>query len=198
MSIAAVILAAGGGSRFNADDPDALLGAKLFEVVRGKPLVSWAIAPTLDVGFDDVVVVFGAADLSDFMPASVTSLHNVDWELGQATSLRCGIEWCAARGHQSVVIGLGDTPGLTTTAWREVARAPEGPIVFATYGGRRAHPVRLDADVWPLLPRTGDEGARSVARQYPELVREVACRGEPTDIDTPEDLRRWSATHGFE
>jgi CTP:molybdopterin cytidylyltransferase MocA len=83
-------------------------------------------------------------------------------------------------------------PGLTPSAWRTVAEAEGGPIVVATYGDRRGHPVRLDATVWTLLPTSGDEGARSLISRRPELVTEVACEGKATDIDTREDLRRWS------
>jgi CTP:molybdopterin cytidylyltransferase MocA len=46
--------------------------------------------------------------------------------------------------------------------------------------------------VWPLLPRQGDEGARVVMAQHPELVEAVACLGQPIDIDTLEDLAQWS------
>jgi CTP:molybdopterin cytidylyltransferase MocA len=191
MSVAAVILAAGAGSRFNGDDPDALPGAKLLKVMRGRSVVAWAIEPALDAGCDEVVVVGGAVDLRAVVPESVTLLQNDDWPRGQATSLRVGLKWCIAQGHERAVIGLGDTPGLTAEAWRMVVSAPEAPIVFATYEGVRGHPVRLDAEVWPLLPWRGDEGARWVARRYPELVREVACPGVPADIDTPEDLERW-------
>ena len=192
MSVAAVILAAGGGSRFNAGDPGAAPGAKLLQVVRGRPLVVWSIATALEAGLDEVVVVDGAADLRLVVPETVTLLHNAAWRDGQATSLRVGLEWCAARGHASAVIGLGDTPGLTVEAWRVVATAPQGPIVFATYDAQRGHPVRLDAEVWRQLSSEGDEGARSMARRYPELVREVACIGEPADIDTRKDLQQWS------
>jgi CTP:molybdopterin cytidylyltransferase MocA len=192
MSTAAVILAAGDGSRFNAGEPDARPGAKLLTVVRGRALVAWAIAPALEADLDEVIVVTGAADLSGVVPANVTLVPNDDWALGQATSLRAGLNRCEQLGHTRAVIGLGDLAGLTVEAWRAVATAPGGPMVFATYDGRRGHPVRLDADVWAMLASTGDEGARSLARAHPELVREVACPGVPVDIDTPEDLQRWT------
>lgn len=192
MSVAAVILAAGSGSRFNGGDPDARPGAKLLAVVMGRPLITWAIAPALEAGLDEVIVVGGAVELSSVVPETVTLLQNDDWSLGQATSLQVGLEWCRAKGHRGAVIGLADMPGLNAAAWRAVADAPLGPMVFATYEGERGHPVRLDAEIWPMLATEGDEGARSVARRYPELVHEVPCLGEPGDVDTREDLELWS------
>ena len=187
-----MILAAGAGTRFNRDDPGASPGAKLLAKARGKPLIEWAIAPAVEAELDELVVVCGAADMSSVVPDGATLLRNDDWLLGQATSLRVGLDWCARQGHLSAVVGLGDLPGLTAEAWRTVAAARGGPIVFATYHGQRGHPVRLDAEIWSLLPISGDEGARSLANRRPELVTEVACEGTTVDIDTQEDLRRWS------
>lgn len=187
MSKAAVILAAGAGSRFGGKSGD-----KLLAVTHGRPLVAHAIGPALQAGLDEVVVVAGSVDLSEVVPPEATVLLNSQWQSGQATSLRVAIDWCQRQGHDSVVVGLGDMPGLTAEAWRQVAEAPGGPIVVATYGKRRGHPVRLDADVWPSLPIDGDEGARSLMARHPELVTELACAGKAVDIDTREDLRRWS------
>ncbi len=192
MSVAAVILAAGAGTRFNRGSDDAIPGAKLLAPARGKHLVEWAVASAIEADLDELIVVCGAADLSGVVTEKATLLRNDDWVLGQATSLRVALDWCARQGHLAAVIGLGDLPGLTAEAWRTVAGARGGPIVFATYFGQRGHPVRLDAEIWSLLPISGDEGARSLANRRPELVTEVACEGITADIDTQEDLRRWS------
>ena len=186
MSTAAVVLAAGAGSRFGAP------GEKLRATTRGRPLVTWAIEVAREADLDELIVVTGAIDLSDIVPDGITLLRNEDWASGQATSLGVALHWCQQQGHSAAVVGLGDLPGLTAAAWRAVAEEPRGPIVVATYGGRRGHPVRLDAPVWTLLPIDGDEGARTLMHRRPELVVEVACGGVPADIDTREDLARWS------
>ena len=157
----------------------------------GTPLIARAIAPALAAGLDELIVVAGAVDIADVVPAEATLLQNDDWEGGQATSLGVALDWCHRQHHAAAVVGLGDVPGLEAAAWRRVATHIGGPIVVATYSGRRGHPVRLDAAVWSLLPSSGEEGARTLMSRRPELVVEVACSGSPMDIDTVEDLHRW-------
>lgn len=187
------MLAAGGGSRYAGG------GHKLLAPFRGRPLVAWAVTAAAGAGLDELVVVTGAVDLAaavadapggDPGGGDLTLLHNPGWANGQASSLRVALDWCGRQGHGAAVVGLGDQPLVPSSAWAAVARAPGGPIVAATYGGQRRNPVRLDRDVWPLLPVDGDEGARALMRRRPELVGEVACDGDPFDVDRVEDLAR--------
>ena len=182
---AAVVLAAGGGSRFRGS------GHKLLAELDGRPVVVHALDGVLDAGFDEVIVVTGAVDLADLVPPGVTVVHNPQWADGLATSLQAGIDAARRAGHEAVVVGLGDQPGVGARAWRAVA-ASDASIAVATYDGRRRNPVRLHRTVWPLLPATGDEGARTLMQVRGDLVGEVPCEGEPADIDTLEDLDRWN------
>jgi molybdenum cofactor cytidylyltransferase len=182
--VAALVLAAGQGSRFSG-------GPKLLAPFRCRPLLAWAVGPPLEAGLP-VVIVRGAVDLTEALAdfgAGVTVVENPRWEEGQATSLEAGIAWCDAVGFDAAVVGLGDQPLVPSSAWRAVANAELAPIVSASYRGRRRPPVRLDRRVWPLLSGVGDEGARELMRRRPDLVAEVACEGDPMDVDTVEELR---------
>lgn len=190
MTVAAVVLAAGAGSRFAASGGAA---PKPLAVVRGVPLVDHVLTAVFAAGFDEVVLVDGATSLADRAEDHVVVLHNADWANGIATSLQMAVAHARRAGHDAIVVGLVDQPGITSAAWQAVRAAPASPpIAVATYDGRRGNPVRLLASVWDLLPESGDEGARAVMRGRSDLVREVPCTGEPWDIDTVEDLNRWS------
>jgi CTP:molybdopterin cytidylyltransferase MocA len=206
--IAAIVLAAGGGSRFSAGIPEGTTreltfgsggtdaggesaGSKLLVHWQGRPVVLWAMEAARDAGLGATFVVTGAADLDRLIPAGVTSLHNPDWAAGQAGSLRVAVSAARAGGFDAIVVGLGDQPGIPAAAWQAVA-ASSAAIAVATYSGRRRNPVRLAREVWDLLPTSGDTGARALMAERPNLVVEVPCQGNPADIDTVEDLQPWN------
>ena len=188
---AGVLLAAGGGSRF--DGP----AHKLLAQVGGRPLLEHALASMMAAGLDHVGVVTGAIELGLLLPPGVSALPNDRWTEGQATSLRVAVDWARSLGVTALLVGLGDQPGILARAWRAVAEAVEAPIAVATYADRsgrgrhRGHPVRLHSSMWELLPSDGDRGAGVVMARFPELVCEVACDGDTSDVDTVEDLARW-------
>jgi molybdenum cofactor cytidylyltransferase len=185
MSVAAVVLAAGGGTRFERTEH------KLLAEFRGHPLVWWALAAASAAHLDEVAVVVGSVDIGVAVPEGVRLLENPDWASGQASSLQVAVAWALERNHEAVVVGLGDQPLVPSSAWTAVAAAPS-PVAVATFDGQRRPPVRLDRSVWSLLPTAGDEGARVLMKERPDLVGEVVCEGQPADIDNEEDLIRWN------
>lgn len=187
-----MLLAAGAGTRFAGDGHK--LSAHLHSTGEkpGATIIERALLRVIAADIGPVVVVTGA--VADVVPSGlvgeVTIRHNDRWAEGQITSVRAGLGAARELGATAVVVGLADQPFIDADAWRDVAAA-DGPIVVATYGGRRGNPVKLDSTIWDLLPHDGDEGARALMRVRPDLIREVPCTGSPADIDTEEDLRRW-------
>jgi molybdenum cofactor cytidylyltransferase len=187
MTTAAVLLAAGGGSRFAGSTH------KLLATIGGVPVFRRALDHVTAAGFDHVIVVTGAVALGIDEPRVIT-VHNAMWEEGQAGSLRLAVSAAGDLDCDFVVVGLADQPFVAVSAWRAIANSDSrAPIVVATYDGVRGpNPVRLQRAVWPHLPTDGDAGARSVMRLHPDWVDEVACEGSAADIDTLEDLGQWT------
>jgi molybdenum cofactor cytidylyltransferase len=199
-----VLLAAGGATRFR--DSAARIGIsaahKLLAPLHDRTVFAWSLGNVIEAGFSRIVVVRGAVPLP--LPAqnelsanqSLVVVDNPDWEQGQATSLACAIDHLSAISAPEIsamVVGLGDQPFIPAQDWISVVQMPEqAAIVVATYAGQRRNPVRIARELWEHIPRTGDEGARPLLRLRPDLVSEVACTGNPADIDTAEDLLKWS------
>jgi CTP:molybdopterin cytidylyltransferase MocA len=154
-------------------------------------VVWWAVTHALQAGFDVTWVVAGALELAGVVPDEAEILANPRWADGQATSLGVALDEARRRRLDAVVVGLGDQPGVPPESWRRVARS-SAVVAVATYDGKRRNPVKLSAQAWDLIPREGDEGARSLIRERPDLVADVPCQGQPADIDTREDLEAWS------
>lgn len=155
-------------------------------------MLSWAVEAAIEAEVGEVVVVTGGEGVEGLLPEGAVALANPHWERGQAGSLQVAVAHARAAGHDDLVVGLGDTPLVPAAAWRAVADCRATPVAVADYDGARRPPVRLHREVWDLLPRTGDHGARELLRARPDLVTAVPCAGDPADVDTREDLDRWS------
>src|SRR5689334_21056524 len=145
MSVAAVVLAAGGGSRYGM--PKALVE------YEGSLLVERAVR-TARAACDVVLVVLGAQAVDVWRTADLggaTVLANKDWETGMASSLRSGLD--GLRGFPGTVdaalVTLVDMPGMTPEALARVAeQAAPDALAVATYDGVRAHPVLIGREHW--------------------------------------------------
>ncbi len=187
-STVAILLAAGGGTRFGGN------GHKLTALISQRPVCSWSLKHLLEAKFENVVVVTGAVELHSALEIekvnssdNVQIVYNPLWQSGLASSLQCGINVARELGAQAVVVGLADQPAIPATAWLQVA-ASNSPLAVATYDGVRGNPVRLHAELWQLLPETGDDGARMLFKSHRDLIEEIPCLGSAQDVDTIADL----------
>lgn len=189
-SITAILLAAGSGSRFG--------GKKLLAEYGGRPLISAVLETLSRSPVDETLVVVGAG-AEALRPVldgyAVRMVENPRWAEGQSTSVLAGLGACGPEVEAAVVL-LADQPLVGAEAVERLVRAfREGSdVAVATYDGEPRNPVLFSRGTWPVLfeEMEGDSGAREVLRRRPEWVTLVACDGvgDPSDVDTAEDLRR--------
>jgi molybdenum cofactor cytidylyltransferase len=187
VTVLGVLLAAGVGSRY--DGPT----HKLLADLHGRPVVSHAIAALTAAQLDEAAIVTGAVDLGPLVPPELTVLANPHWSRGQGSSLAVAIEYARRRGHDRLVVALGDQPFVTAEAWRRLA-ASDAELAMADYRGRRGHPIALAATAWDRLDLSGDSGARALLEGAGTAVVAIPCPGNPADIDTVGDLARWTSS----
>jgi molybdenum cofactor cytidylyltransferase len=187
--ISGVVLAAGTSSRFGRP--------KQLADLTGKPLLQHVIDALEESSLDDIVVVLGhearRIEAALRLPDKARTVTNVHYALGQATSLRAGLEALGPQVNAALIV-LGDQPGLTTAMVAAVLNeqaTSAAPIVRARFRSVPGHPVvaaRSEWERWRALE--GDEGARSLIEQSADQVRHVDFDVPPlTDVDTPEQLR---------
>jgi CTP:molybdopterin cytidylyltransferase MocA len=184
------LLAAGAGSRFAGSTH------KLLAEVAGRPVAAWsleALSQAAPRGRFVPVVISGKAGLGELVPNGVLEVPNPNWAQGQATSLHTAVRVARYLNAEHLVVGLADQPFVPAQAWVDVAVAPTtAPVVAATFDGLRRPPLRFHRSVWGDLPTEGDEGARVLLARGNVEVAEIACEGNPVDIDTDGDLQPWT------
>ncbi len=186
--IAAVVLAAGPGSRFGAS-------AKQLAELDGIPLLEHALRAVEAVpAIDRIVVVLGARAQEiragvDLGLAQVVVCE--DWADGQAASLRRGI--AAVADADAAVLTLGDMPRITPEVIDVFARL--GTVygrnvrARAMYDGVPGHPVVLGSAYFARIAALeGDVGAREVLEAIRAHPIECSHLCSAADVDTPEAL----------
>jgi molybdenum cofactor cytidylyltransferase len=184
-----VVLAAGGGARFDGDGPKlgqrlgaaSVLGHTLEAVVMaGLPLVVVTVAALVDV----VRSVVASRDIVLLPPVGSASRE----PLGMGFSIAAGV---GARPHvPGWLILPGDMPLVQPQTLRLVARALDtAPVAYAQHRGRQGFPVGLSVELYSeLVLLSGEEGLRRLLARYPSHAVEVDDPGVLQDINTAADL----------
>lgn len=194
--LAAVVLAAGAGSRFS-DEP----GAKLMAQHEGQPMLARVLGAVRAFGPAVTVVVLGhgaeaierSLDWRDEL-----RIRNHAPDRGLASSLQVGID--ALRALPTVFDGafivLGDQPRLRADVLQALAvtaavsPAVDRPVLVPRYAHSAArNPVLLLRAAWTWVDEIeGDHGLAALIDSRPDAVEEVPVEGSMPDVDSPADL----------
>lgn len=187
---AALVLAAGSGSRFG--------GGKLLADWRGAPLLQAALAAARAAPVGSVTVVTGAdaeaveAVVRRFDPA-IGIVHAPDHAEGMGASLRTGIAALPA-GVAGAFVFLGDMPRVPHAVLAPLAQAVAAgaPAAAPVFEGRRGNPVVLSAALFPQIAALeGDTGARAVLQSLGDRLALIPAPDDGVlfDVDRRADLR---------
>lgn len=188
--LAIVILAAGASTRFGSPKQ---LAPWQDEVVLRK-----IAQRAVEIGRGRVTVVLGAhaqeiRPLLEDLPVEVAV--NDAWREGLGSSLRVGIQ--SLPNETAALVWLGDQVGVTVQDLSHLIDAWDGDrsrIAASRYHGTVGVPAVFPDSAFPeLLAIRGDHGAKGVLLRQPERTTLVDMPNAAIDIDTPDDLKKFSA-----
>ncbi|KTC43246.1 molybdopterin-guanine dinucleotide biosynthesis protein MobA [Pseudomonas fluorescens ABAC62] len=191
MTVTAIVLAAGQGSRFRAEagaDQDKLLALCVGRDGVTRPVIEQVLVSLPQrVGKRWVVTSPDRVDVIRLAKAygcEVLLLRST----GMGDSIAAAV--AASATAQGWLVVLGDMPFIRSSSIERVIDGlEEGGINVPLQDGRYGHPVAFGQALRPgLLALTGDHGARSVFAQA--MVREVPIEdpGVHWDVDVPQSL----------
>jgi molybdenum cofactor cytidylyltransferase len=185
-SLHAIVLAAGGSSRFGS--------AKQLVRIGDRPLLSLTAGRTAEVVGHALLIVLGAraAELAPLLKHSPGSVVvNRDWRDGLASSIRAGIARLPP-SCDGVMLVLADQACVTAEdlrrlagAWRRQPLCVAGAQYRGMVGAPAIFPRHLFSELSDLR---GDSGARVLLRRHADSLVKVPMTSAGFDLDTPDDL----------
>lgn len=198
LRLAALVLAAGAGSRFGGRP-----GAKLLAEIDGRPMLERVLTQVRAFGPAATVVVLGhgASAVEEATSwGDEIRVRNHEPDRGLASSLQVGIDALRALPDplDGAFVVLGDQPLLRADVMLALETAAAGvshadhPVIVPRYSveGPR-NPVLLLRPAWTWVDQLeGDHGLGRLIEERPEHVLGVPIEGHMPDVDTPDDLDR--------
>jgi molybdenum cofactor cytidylyltransferase len=189
MSVAAVVLAAGGSIRF----------PKQLAVFQGEPLVRRIVTAAKDAGCAPVVVVVGAsaAQITPVLAGlPVSIIEHPNWSNGLGSSIAVGVkhaETIAADLDAAILLAC-DQPFVNAVMLRQVIQMHlenKKPIVASAYADTLGVPALFDRSCFgDLLQLTGDTGAKAIILARRKDVTPFDFAAAAIDIDTAADYEK--------
>jgi CTP:molybdopterin cytidylyltransferase MocA len=191
LTVASVVLAAGGSSRLGV--PKQLLE------LAGKPLIRHAVEAACASRCEHVAVVLGANAPAVSRALGVTratTLLNASWSsAGMSSSLHVAVHWAVRVGAHALLLCVCDQPLLRVAQLDRLlaAYASQRRCVASRYQGALGVPALIPAEHFPaLLAIHGDRGAAPLLRSGIDVGALDWPEGA-VDLDTALDVARFRA-----
>lgn len=126
MSIKAIILAAGQGTRMCSALP------KVLHPLAGKPLLQWVVEAALASGVNDVYVVYGQSEKVKTTPGNIEWVQQAQ-QLGTGHAVNQAMQKINTDTAEQILVLCGDTPLITpSTLQNLLSNTPKGAIGLLT------------------------------------------------------------------
>ena len=198
LRLAVLLLAAGQGSRLGSH-PKALLKQdgvtllnRLLDAVQPFNPIEFIVV----TGFHGDAIEQFLAQIDSSFSRSIRLLRNPNPEVGQASSVRLGIE-ALHSNFDALLIALSDQPAITTTEIGQLLssfsqRSAGKEIVLPMVDGQRGNPVIFSKKALQNTVAIPDLSCRAYMDAHPEQVQlwHTDNAAFICDVDTPEDMKK--------
>jgi CTP:molybdopterin cytidylyltransferase MocA len=202
LHLAVLLLAAGQGSRLGSH-PKALLKQdgvtllnRLLDAVQPFNPIEFIVV----TGFHGDAIEQSLAQMDSSFSRSIRLLRNPNPEVGQASSVRLGIE-ALHSNFDSLLIALSDQPAITTTEIGQLLssfsqRSAGKEIVLPMVDGQRGNPVVFSKKALQTIVAIPDLSCRAYMDAHPEQVQLWHTNNSAfvCDVDTLEDMKKYQLT----
>ena len=197
MSVAAVVLAAGGSIRFGKP--------KQLAIFQGEPLVRHIVTAAEDAGCAPVVVVVGAsaAQITPVLAGlPVSIIEHPNWSNGLGSSIAVGVMHAASitPDLDAAILLACDQPFVNAVMLRQLIqmhRENKKPIVASAYAETLGVPALFDRSCFgDLLQLTGDSGAKGIILARRNDVTSFDFPAGTVDIDSAADYEKLNQMTG--
>ncbi|MBU3639183.1 NTP transferase domain-containing protein [Polynucleobacter sp. AP-RePozz3-80-G7] len=198
LRLAILILAAGEGSRLGGypkallkKDGDSLLKHFVQSIQTLEPLETLIVT-----GFYSDQIEAEIKLIKQFVASPITWVKNLQPELGQASSVRLGLESLRS-DYDVLTIALCDQPSIASTEIEALLgqfnqRAANQEIILPMVNGQRGNPVLFSRGVINQILSIPGMVCRPYMNEHPELVKSFTTDNKAylMDVDTQSDIQK--------
>lgn len=191
MTVTGIILAAGTSARMHPEN-------KLLLKYKSHTIIEETLAQMMKSNVADIIIVTGHEQerikslLRKHLNDRVRCIHNPDYRLGRAESIKCAIRHVADRADAALFM-VADKPGVTTALInraidRYVADRPA--VLYVETPNGRGHPIIFSKSLFDnLLTLEGDLVGNELVSKYADNLVKLNDATPQIDIDNEQDYR---------